>query len=180
VATVSTPYCKPLSEAQEKRLRQAARDIEDSNKGGAVGNLKVLIASYKWVLLDKHQNFVEPVPPRSKPASAGDDYVEEPGTELNSQGSWCGYLDFAQVDEVDPDTGEKMTLQEFDWFNDHFPGPFKHSERDQMGDLDGLSTCHLKAAYQLLCRIEKESHIRKFDDSVSGKAAMWEGMVRHR
>jgi len=161
VASVSAVYAVPLTEAQIERLTQSAMDVEDSSKGGANGNLTILIAACKWILLEQLQDYKEPMPPRSSDPDGTN------GICLNSEGMYYGYLDFAEVES----TGG--TLMDFDWFNELFPGEYTGPGSD------GLSTQHIKPVYQLLSRLEKEWRVSNafVDDSVSSKVNFWEEQI---
>jgi len=195
VAQIAPPYQTPLSAGQEQRLRQAASDIEDPQKGGNVGNLKTLIKTYKKLLVDKHQEFVEPCPPRTGQSDAEAMMEAVP---LYSNGMWCGYLEFAEIPGMLQEDGTTaVTLLDMPWF-ENFPSQWldpaaagDQAEMAQMmiddgyGEVNGLSTMHLKAAYQLLCRIEQENQVgttkKKFHEkSVNAKANFWEEMMAKR
>jgi len=163
VAGLSQWYCVPLSEIQEVVLRQTAIDVEDLSKGGAHGNLALLLSAFKYILVQNLQDYKEPMPPRS---------ADEDGLCLNSQGMYFGYLDFAE-----PQGGfeEGTTMMDFDWYNELFPGEFNASTPS------GLNTQHIKGAYQLLKRIQEERRVKSGSDQQEGghsaNVAMWEQRV---
>jgi len=163
IAKISEPYTVPLTEGQEQRLREAVTKMESKEHGGATGNLKTLIEAFKSLLLDYHLDFAEPCPPRT-----GTD--EEP-TPLATEWEYSGWLENVELKpkRTGPD-GFNEILASQPWFQENFP-------------LE-LTTTHLKATYQLLCKINDEGVINTVADGpgavdfqamkTSSKISFWE------
>jgi len=86
--------------------------------------LKTLCSAMKRNLANNFNGYLTPIPP-DQPLG----------------GNWCGWLDYAETDD-DDGMGGKMTLIEYDWFEE-FP--------------TDLQLCHYKATYELLDVIRIET-----------------------